>query len=247
MPMKDDTSVRTYFWPYDIFGYLLPGFFFIAILYKTNTFIGANLKSLFHPNSQSSEILNILIIIAISYIMGHLISALSSFFLEKVFVGMLLKYPTANLLDNARSNASRLLAGPLNYFRPYKEDFRKKLIAKFESRFGITYEDENDLWQLVWTYITMYHPAAFKRGTHYLELYGFTRNISWSLVLISLLPLFPNWNEPICSWIWFGVAFGSAVLMFLNYLKLFRRMNDEMYRAFYMHTVTSSLTNRASV
>lgn len=85
------------------------------------------------------------------------------------------------------------------------------------------------------SYISLHHPIAYKRATHFLELYGFSRNMSMSFVFISLLPIFPHWNNDfIASWILSTVSLFIAFILFVNYTKLLRRLNDEVFRGFYV-------------
>jgi len=150
----------------------------------------------------------------------------------KTLLSVFLKYLTDNLAYRTVKLPSWLYYTPVAYFRPYSEEFKKRLFERFQKVFGFTPEDENDLYHLTYTYVTLHHPPAFKRTTHYIELYEFSRNISMSLFLLSIIPIFPQWNHIINGWLWSVVTLVLGSFMFLNYLKLFRRVNYEMYRAF---------------
>jgi len=230
--MGEESRFKTYFWPYDIFGYLLPGFFFIIMFYKGNSWFASQMRNWLSPEHFQSGLYQVIVLLIVAYITGHFIAAISSILLEKTLVSVFLKYPTVNLAYRTFKLPKWLYYTPVAYFRPYSEEFKKRLFERFLKVFGFTPKDENDLYHLTWTYVTLHHPPAFKRTTHYIELYGFSRNISMSLLLLAITPLFPQWNHIINGWLWSIVTLVLGLFMFLNYLKLFRRMNDEMYRAF---------------
>src|SRR5262249_11801297 len=90
---------------------------------------------------------------------------------------------------------------------------------------------------LCWGYITLHHPAAYRRGSHFVELYGFSRNTCMSFLLIAILPLFQfwiwqTWLAPMPWFNWTGPSLLVALFFFANYLKLFKRMDDELFHAF---------------
>ena len=72
---------------YDFLGYLIPGGFFILLMYFCGlTFdldIVIDLSELLRGQSQIFGILNYASIVIISYIAGHFISITSAFFIEK--------------------------------------------------------------------------------------------------------------------------------------------------------------------
>lgn len=223
--MKSVESARTYFWAYDIFGYLLPGIVLLTVSAVATAGPGA-----LGLESGTSPVIEIAGFLLVSYVVGHLIAALSSLLLERLLVSAWLKYPTDHLVF-----PSGQVVGWRKYWsycRAYSSDFRETLLSKFELVFGKRTGDKHDLFWLVWEYVSLYHPVAYKRGTHFLELYGFARNLCMTLFLVTLAPFCPSWSAPTTPPIWIGAFLVASILLFLNYCKFLRRLNDEIYRAF---------------
>ncbi|PJZ81300.1 hypothetical protein CH359_09495 [Leptospira meyeri] len=70
---------------------------------------------------------------------------------------------------------------------------------------------------------------------HFLNLYGFNRNISYSFLLSAICSsiLLNYRGYPIPFLIPLVLTIGS-IPFYWNYLKLLRRLNDETFRAFYV-------------
>ncbi|MBZ7154398.1 hypothetical protein, partial [Klebsiella oxytoca] len=87
---------------YDFLGYLIPGGFFILLMYFCGlTFdldIVVDLTELLRGKSQIFGILNYASIVIISYIAGHFISITSAFFIEK-YMNENLGYPSQYLFN----------------------------------------------------------------------------------------------------------------------------------------------------
>jgi hypothetical protein len=104
---------------YTIFGYVLPGFFFISLLvfdfsfsnveemlepdiaanYQIAVDISIQLLNLFKPHAQYQfAFISLVLFIFFCYFLGHIISAVSSFFIERILVYNTLGYPAENLL-----------------------------------------------------------------------------------------------------------------------------------------------------
>lgn len=87
---------------YDFLGYLIPGGFFILLMYfcglTFNLDIVIDLTELLRGQSQIFGILNYGSIVIISYIAGHFISITSAFFIEK-YMNEELQYPSEYLFN----------------------------------------------------------------------------------------------------------------------------------------------------
>lgn len=92
--MSDRGDPRTYFWPYDIFGYLLPGIIAVAPLLEFQS----NLRELFKERYQADSIMDNLVLIVGVYVIGHLISAAASFLLERVLLRLTFGYPLGQFI-----------------------------------------------------------------------------------------------------------------------------------------------------
>lgn len=227
--MRDYAKV--YFWPYDVFGYLLPGLVLLAVVAKTNAWAYHLYAGFWH----AGELQNLLVIAGLSYVVGHAIAAAGSWTLERLLLRRTLRWPTQRLLDQANEDGrlARLLLGLVpGYERPYSAAFRKQVRRRFRSTFGFDTDDFHDLFWVVWSHVSLNHTPGFRRATHFLELYGFNRNLSTTALLCLPLPLLPGWTNLLPVWAWTSCCLVLAVLFFSNYAKLLRRLNDEVFRAF---------------
>lgn len=247
--MKVSDVPRINFWPYDIFGYLLPGVLFLVALAVGDSLVSSMLRSAWGDEHWS----NILLLAFIAYIVGTCIAAASSYLLERRLLHKTWKYPTARLFVKPETEK-----GPIErsffkrfirwlkfksivewvspgYTRPYSPTMQSLTETALRKIFSDELPDDHDRFWLSWEYITIHHPIAYKRATHFLELYGFSRNSAMSLLIIAFLPVLhlpflDCWKPPINGWYWFGLSGVAAVILFSNYTKILRRMNDEVYR-----------------
>jgi len=118
------------------------------------------------------------------------------------------------------------------YFRSYSNQFQRKFAEVFKKRFGLSDFDQHDYFWLAWSYVAANHAVAYRRATHFLELYGFTRNMSMTFLIIGTATWFCGWTNFVNGYVYSAVCFVSAGALFSNYTKLLRRLNDEVYRAF---------------
>ncbi|MFV2753509.1 hypothetical protein ACNIZV_15410 [Escherichia coli] len=97
---------------YDFLGYLIPGVFFILLMYFCGlTFdldIVIDLTELLRGQSQIFGILNYGSIVIISYIAGHFISITSAFFIEK-YMNEELQYPSEYLFNKLSDDKKNVL------------------------------------------------------------------------------------------------------------------------------------------
>jgi hypothetical protein len=225
--MKEELSPKTYFWPYDVFGYLLPGMAVLVGLAAGNTWG----QSILGPLWRGQRVSDLAIALGLAYVVGHIVAGMSSLILEKWIVSGFLKWPTAHMFRAGKEGkVSRVLLP--SYKRPYSDEFQKAFDKRFTSTFGLPPKDPHDRFWLVWSFVALRHPIAYRRGTHFLELYGFSRNMSFALALIALFPFVPWWTATTGAWEWVSVLLVSSGFLFVNYTKLLRRLNDEVYRAF---------------
>lgn len=237
--MEEQKRIRSYFWGYDVFGYLLPGALLALVAAKTNSWVYEQVVGHWHIEDATIGIylIDFLVLIFFVYILGHIISGFSSLILERLLLRNTFKYPTYRMFKDGNYPEVPKWKDILfpGYFRAYSPTFQQSFYEKFDKKFESLNRDTHDLFWVSFSYISKNHPVAYKRATHFLELYGFSRNISMSFILIATLPLFPYWDESfINQWVLSGTSLLIAFIMFVNYTKLLRRLNDEVFRAFYV-------------
>lgn len=236
---------------YDFFGYLLPGivFWLTVILSLDATRISYSILD----STKPLDVLNKLIIFSqferilkeypwfvsatsllVAYISGHLIASISSYFGERLFVENILGYPGEILFSEKKKGIWPLILK--KYFRPYSDEFIQKFKIVFKQKFDLSEPSSSDYFWLSFEYVAQHCPNAFARSMHFLNLYGFNRNISYSFLLSaicsSILLIYRGY--PIPFLIPVILTLGS-IPFYWNYLKLLRRLNDETFRAFYIY------------
>lgn len=237
---------------YDFFGYLLPGIvFWMTIILSLDA---TRISYSFLNSDTPLNLLEKLIIFSqfegilktypwfisatsllVAYISGHLIASISSLIGERFFVEFILGYPAHILFNEQKTGFWPFLIR--KYFRPYSEDFKNKFQERFKSKFDLNNPTSSDYFWLSFEYVAQNCPNAFARSMHFLNLYGFNRNISYAFLLSALFSLFilTSRNYPIPCLVPFILLLGS-VPFYWNYLKLLRRLNDEVFRAFYSNS-----------
>jgi hypothetical protein len=85
---------KTYFWPYDIFGYLLPGIVVIAPLIEFHS----GVRSIFEARYQTESLADNVVLLIAVYVTGHIISGASSFLLERCLLRLSFGYPLNQFL-----------------------------------------------------------------------------------------------------------------------------------------------------
>lgn len=265
--MERLNKVRSSFWFYDVFGYLIPGFFFICLIiidYDVSTLMRFNashtdgLQELLNGNCKEGihfkleylfrflswnqtgndfKFTPFVLLILFCYIIGHLISAISSQFIETWANKGVLGYPSHNLFGIKKSNWFKRKFG--NYTKPFDNEFIVKFKEIYLKRFGNEL-NENDAFWMCFSDVSRNSPIGFERASHFLSLYGFNRNIAAAFFIYIVLRLF----------VWILFIFHSSVdwytgfilvlffcfglMMIKNYLKLFRRQCTEVYYQFYV-------------
>lgn len=228
-------TLRGYFWAYDVFGYLLPGLVLMALVASGGGTTGTAIVSLW----TSEHWQNVFVVAGFAYVVGHIVSAISSWLLERQLLRRCYGWPTQRMFEQMHTQGwfSRSVAGATlwmipEYDRAYSSSFRDRFDAAFHRRLGDPPVEYHDRFWLAWNYVAQHHLIAHRRATHFLELYGFCRNLAMALLLACGLPLIPTWTLPVEWWKWYPVCAGSALFLFSNYGKLLRRLNDEVFRAF---------------
>jgi len=190
----------------------------------------------------SFSFLPFLVLIILLYLAGHIIASISSFLLEKLLVERFIGYPSKNLLNKEikkHGKIKRFLFGP--FLQPLDAGFIADFERVIEIRFGKNLSLSNYFW-LCFTDIARYAPIGYKRVIHFLNLYGFARNVSMCFfTYIGFRIVILNWvlgsNLNSYNYLILGAYFIIGIIMFYNYLKLFGRQCKELFFHFYsIHT-----------
>lgn len=242
---------------YSIFGYLLPGFFLPCLLIvdydfcmvirdfrKNHTMTLENLNLLdlkvdyildfFSTGTMTDfKFIPFLIFIFFCYLLGHLVSAFSSFWIERIFLKNTFGFPSKVLISNNEVKHSWFFG---NYRRPFTPAMKTNLKNIVNENFGYSVDDDDYYW-LCYSYIITTRPYLASRVHHFVNLYGFSRNISAAIIMYMIIRLVVlNWMigsdmDSISWFLWIFLGI-SAFFMFWNYLKLFKRQAIDIYYLF---------------
>jgi hypothetical protein len=129
------------------------------------------------------------------------------------------------------------------YCSPWSDGYLVQLKSAFEkcATINVDVQPEANSDNLFWTanlYVSEKSPSNFRYISHFVELYGFSRNSSAVFLVIGLLSLIRKWvvyngNEvAIPNYCIFYSCLFAAYFLAQNYTKLLRRHNDLILRAF---------------
>lgn len=196
---------------YDFFGYLASGFVLIAAADRS---LGRGWLL-----GRSLDLVSGILLVAIAYVLGHVVASLSSFLLEWKVTRERLGPPEATLFGGETGTwRARLLPG---YYRPLPETTRERVLEKAREKAGIG--EPNRALFLHCHSLVKREQMVLERLNSFLNLYGFCRNVSAASVLAVPVLLAGG------AWWWALVAAVVAVAMFQRYLKFFRHYTAEVF------------------
>jgi hypothetical protein len=265
---------------YAVFGYILPGFF-LVFLFKFDNYLNSKDYNIFNQEITNFEFLNqsldfikdkssespnfawFIVLLFLFYILGHFVSAFSSFVFERILVKKILGYPAKNLLEiekNKKKQKCKIFAILKNtvhwLFNNNLKSMDNILVSNIKNRVNILYNKDTsgnnlqnkinleEYYWICYTYIINHKPYLSERIHHFVNLYGFTRNIAGTilfLIISKLLYFIVNLNEYLDSfsfvknkyfYVYNIIIFIIFILMFWSYLKLFRRQALDVYLLF---------------
>ncbi len=206
---------------YDFFAYLASGFLLLAAI-DFGFFDAEHLKD--DPNVTTA-----LLAVLGAYIAGHLIANVSGYLLERLFVGKALGRPAAVLFaDRQPKWRRRLFPG---YFSSLAPATRTRVLTAAKAA-GIHGPGE-DLFELCYAHAQA-DPVRRARLASFLNLYGFSRNISAAALLaaLTLIAAHIARDAPAGTLRWAAAAGVVAVGMLYRYLKFLRHFGSEVFSGF---------------
>lgn len=265
--MQSQTKFRNIFTLYDLLGYFIPGAALLLALgislYSKDAF------DLLRGGVEHSNLDNLIIQLAtnwvvwlvvglvVTYLIGHVIAALSSMILEKFVVNFILEYPTKNMLrtwkakqnsieenhkskDRAKRSAKLCDKIVWNLIFGYRRSMGNETVALFRqifiARFGdagskVLECDTFNIFAMCFASIKECCPVTYERVMNYVSSYGFSRNSAMSFLVASIIVLTVYPFSPFkFATIVMWVIFFFA--LFRQYLKFMRRVNDEVFFQF---------------
>ena len=241
-------ELRIPFTFYDFFGYFLPGLvtmlITIVLLSPSHDIEGLN------PAVQTIQNIKLfpgLCIVLLCYAIGHLLSSISSWLLEKQLLGKRLPHKMPeNRLFSPQANENPLFSQELT------EQF--KIIAEKEFEIKIDKIKGKHRLEVFWlcnAVVVNECPNIYSRVFVFLSFYGFARTMSFifgvsALAFVGRL-LLEQFVEP-SFWEWssLGLSIVCGMLccvFFYEYIRFLRYHRQEIFYGFYNYAVGKSTTD----
>ena len=207
---------------YDFFGYLASGFLLLAAL-----------DYAFNGGWVLNEDLGIVFgvfWVGVAYIAGHIVANLSSYLLEKKLVRRVLVSPEETLFQAKRTTGwPRIFP---NFYEPFPGNLQQRILSRAREKAGI--DEPGRALFLHCHSIVKRDEATQVRLNSFLNLYGFSRNISMAatLAFIVLLGDFVFGSVTDNEWVWLLAAMVAAVGMLYRYLKFFKHYTMEVLMSY---------------
>jgi hypothetical protein len=164
-------------------------------------------------------------LIVFAYVSGHIVAHFSSFALEQLLVGRVLKRPASILMGDNSGWGLFCLIFP-NYFRPLPEQTQERVRKQAESRHAKATGEA--LFLHAYPVVTS-NSTIQARLDDFRNQYGFARNMSFAF-LISALAIFVahqlGYHPVRQRWAVLGAL--AAIALFYRYLKFFRQYSYEL-------------------
>ena len=128
-------------------------------------------------------------------------------------------------------------------YSAWTEKYRDLLISSYRKAVGRAEHPEieptptNIFWSAN-VYVAEHSGVAFKYASHFVELYGFSRNAACGFLCLGILGLIRKWQVVtedrviIPHFCLSFFAFAIFYLLLHNYTKMYRRHNDQVLRSF---------------
>ncbi|WP_288372424.1 hypothetical protein [uncultured Algoriphagus sp.] len=243
---------------YSIFGYLLPGFFLTSLLIvdydlaailrkmennseiKLETIKSLDLKIYYLLDFFSTGTLSdfkfipFILFLFFCYLIGHVVSAFASLFIERLFVRFVFGYPSSILMKGGDNPKWPILFG--SYRRPFNSQMIREIKDEVKKVFEFDVNSKDYYW-LLYSYIITTRPYLAPRVHHFVNLYGFSRNVCATFLFyiafrFLFLDCLAGSKMDWASWSIMGLFSISSFLLFYNYLKLFKRQAVDVYYLF---------------
>jgi hypothetical protein len=185
---------------YDILGYIIPGL--IAIIFMYMLFFEKDINWLISLKKVEYTLPFYILIFVIAYISGHIISSLSSFIFEGKITRRIIK-------------------------KFSKKDFSEHNLRIIEL-FGKDYKDCEP--QNLISFCQEKHPQLYDTAFVFLTIYGLSRNISASFIIVEIYMIKEYGLFTMQSW----VIVLSIILLIRNYYRFKEYFNKKINSALYV-------------
>ena len=208
---------------YDFFGYIFPGAIILSSLFFV--FGPITLTGIAPSTDLAGLVIEALMFLGLSYIMGHIVQAIAVLVDSKVIIKLRGgKYPSEAMLEEN------------NKFFP--QEFKKKLWDLIVFTFGLSPKiRKQEGFRLCYTFVIQ--KGLTDRVERFLGLFAFSRGLSFSFFGVGLFLLLSAYFQQIDSTliVLSGIMFFLAFLFMNRYFAFGTRFAMEVYREFYVFRV----------
>jgi hypothetical protein len=208
---------------YDVFAYLASG---SVVVSAADYLFGAQ----WFLREDHSAIFTLVLVFEI-YLMGHIIATFSAAIFETVVVGRFLGQPSTLLMSENQSKAAWLF--PL-YYRPLPQVTRERIQQRLQEN---SFSGQGEaLFLHIFSKVNNIEPTK-RRLDEFRNLYGFSRNVSFAFLMVSIMLFIGPSNEQVSAPLgWAILALFASISMFYRYLKFLRQFS---YEAFFTYSEQS--------
>lgn len=209
---------------YDFFGYLASGAVIIVgieLIFGFPYVLGQELK-----------LLDSLLLLLAVYVSGQLVATPAKALFEDIFVGKILGRPSINLFQEKKPRIWGLLFP--GFYKPFPEQTRQRILAKAEGD-GVKGTGEDLFLYVRYGPVVLQDQRLMERLNSFLNKYGFSRNLSFSALLIgvALLVRISFWPTIDANLTKYAItALLVGILLFYRYLKFFRQYSYELFNVY---------------
>ena len=227
------------FTDYDFYAYLTAG---MIVLFSLDYGINDGTIML----RESWPFIQIVFVIAMAYVVGHLVAGLASVILEQWVIHRLLRSPVAVMMGLGKPRFCETIIRHFfvgRYYEPQSENMRSIIFESVAKALGREQEDidnPEDVFQVAFP-VARAVPDCAKRMDEFLRLYGFARNVALSGVVGAAAMIYRATaaGEDTLYW-WAGVIVVLSISMFGRFLKFYAAYGAEVLR-----TYASSIKERS--
>ena len=205
---------------YDFFGYIASGLIALSL-----PDIVAGQVPLADEDLTSFQII---LLVLMAYIVGHILASMTKLIYERMLVERLLGLPSKVLFTNPSTQGIKRFLFPI-YFKPLDEVIAARVLAR-AATFGVSGPGDALFYHA--RTLAKQDASTWSRMEAYLSLYGFCRNISFTLAIASMFFLLLYIDGRASMATWCLLALLSSFIMGSRYLKFYRLYVFELFTSY---------------
>ncbi len=220
------------FTDYDFYAYLTAG---LIVLFSMDYSLNNGAIML----RETWPFVQIIFVIAMSYLVGHVVASVSSILFEHCLARRLLAPPTTIQLNlNQRPNAFERFVGRWligRYYEPMPENSRSAILAAVANYSGTTATDISDpeeVFQVAFPVARTVQDAAV-RMDDFRKLYAFSRNVALAGIIAAIALAYRGVvTDDNTLFTWAALSLVASLVLIIRFLKFYAAYAAEVLRTF---------------